>query len=335
MEYRTLGLTGLTVSRLGLGGIPIQRATQEVAAEMIAVCHDLGINFIDTARGYRDSEEKLGKALQSRRSSFYLASKSARRDAEGFRQDLELSLKLLQTDYIDIYQLHMVSAFDVWEQVQAKDGALSALLAAREQGLVRFIGVTSHNNDVLEVIIKSNLFDTAQFPLNVVESQFVGSLTLSRELKMGTIAMKPLAGGALQRADLALRYLLPSDIDTLIPGMDTVEQLHANYRALELGALSPQELTELEADAKSLGEDFCRRCEYCLPCPQGIRIPTLFILEGYTSRYGLQEWARERYAGMPVHADDCTECGLCEQRCPYGLSIRRKLKTTAEVFRQT
>jgi len=334
MQYRPLGLTGLLVSRLGLGGIPIQRTTQAVADEMLATCQDLGINFIDTARGYRDSEEKIGKALKSRRSSFYLASKSARRDAAGFRQDLELGLKLLQTDYIDIYQLHMVSALDVWEQVQAKDGALSALLAARKEGLVRYIGVTSHNNDVLEEIIKSKLFDTAQFPLNIVESQFVGSLTLSKELRLGTIAMKPLAGGALQRADLALRYLLSSDIDTLIPGMDTVEQLYANYEALKRGVLSPEELAELTLEAKALGEDFCRRCEYCLPCPQGIRIPTLFILEGYTNRYGLQEWARERYAGMPARADDCSECGLCEQRCPYGLQVRRKLKTTAEVFRQ-
>jgi len=334
MEYRTLGSTGLKVSRLGLGGIPIQRTTQAVADEMLATCQDLGVNFIDTARVYRDSEEKIGKALKSRRSAFYLASKSARRDAAGFRQDLELGLKLLQTDYIDIYQLHMVSAIDVWEQVQAKDGALPALLAAREEGLVRYIGVTSHNNDVLEVIIKSNLFDTAQFPLNVVESQFVGSMTMSKELHMGTIAMKPLAGGALQRADLALRYLLSSDIDTLIPGMDSVEQLYANYAALERGVLAPEELAELTLDAKSLGEDFCRRCEYCLPCPQGIRIPTLFILEGYTSRYGLQEWARERYLGMSAQAEDCIECGICETRCPYNLQIRRKLKATAEVFRQ-
>ncbi|MBT9135782.1 MAG: General stress protein 69 [Firmicutes bacterium] len=334
MEYRLLGRTGLLVSRLGLGGIPIQRATQEVADEMLAVCQDLGINFIDTARGYRDSEEKLGKALRARRGSFHLASKSARRDAAGFREDLERGLQLLQTDHIDLYQLHMVSALDVWDQVQAPGGALSALLAARQEGLVRFVGVTSHNNDVLEIMIKSNLFDTAQFPLNVVESQFLGSLNLARKLHMGTIAMKPLAGGALQRADLALRYLLPSTVDTIIPGMDTVEQLHSNYAAIELGVLTADEAEHLQEDAAALGEDFCRRCEYCLPCPVGIRIPTLFILEGYVNRYGLQEWARERYWGMPSQADACTECGLCEKRCPYNLGIRRKLKQTKSVFRR-
>jgi len=333
MEYRKLGRTGLSVSRLGLGGIPIQRVTDGVAAEMLSVCQELGINFIDTARGYRDSEAKIGKAMRSKRSSFYLASKSARRDAAGFREELEQSLTLLQTDYLDLYQLHMVSALDVWEQVQSGAGALTALLAAKQAGLVRFVGVTSHNNDVLEIMIDSNLFDTAQFPLNVVESQFKGSLSRARELNLGTIAMKPMAGGALQSPDLALRFLLPSEVDTIIPGMDTVEQIYRNYQSLQKGILSETESRELEEDAKALGEDFCRRCEYCLPCPEGIRIPTLFILEGYANRYGLTEWARERYFGMSSRADACVECGLCEERCPYKVGIRQKLKRTESVFK--
>jgi len=333
MEYKKLGKTEMSVSRIGLGGIPIQRVTDQVAEDMLSACYELGINFIDTARGYRDSEEKIGRALGAKRPYFYLASKSARRDALGFRDELEQSLRHLRTDYIDLYQLHMVSAFDVWAQVAASDGALTALLAAKQEGLVRFVGVTSHNNDVLESMIESNLFDTAQFPLNVVESQFKGSLCKARELNLGTIAMKPMAGGALQAADLALRFLLESEVDTMIPGMDSVEQVYQNCASLQRGRLSAQELGELRAEAKSLGEDFCRRCEYCLPCPKGIRIPTLFILEGYANRYGLSEWARERYFGMPSSADDCMECGLCEERCPYKVGIREKLKRTASFFK--
>lgn len=332
MEHRLLGRTGLKVSRLGFGGIPIQRTTQEVANNMFAVCRELGINFIDTARGYGDSEEKIGIAIEGHRDSFYLASKSPKRDGEGFRQDLETCLKLLKTDYVDLYQLHMVSAMDVWEQCIAKGGALEAAVKAKEQGLIRNIGITSHNNEVLKHMLRTNVFDTAQFPLNVVESQFAESMDLAHELNMGTIAMKPLAGGSFQRPDLALRYLWGTDVSTVIPGMDTVEQVYENFRTLELGMLSEAEEQELLGDAKALGNAFCRRCEYCLPCPSNIRIPSIFILEGYVSRYGLVDWARERYWGLPAQADACSECGLCEQRCPYQLPIRAKMKQAVDTF---
>lgn len=334
MEYRTLGRTGLKVSRLGFGGIPIQRTTQQVANEMFAVCRDIGVNFIDTARGYGDSEEKIGKAIEGYRQSFYLASKSPRRDADGFTQDLETCLRLLKTDYVDLYQLHMVSSMEVWEQCIASKGALEAALRAKEKGLIRHIGITSHNNEVLKHMLRTNAFDTAQFPLNVVESQFKESMDLAHDLNMGTIAMKPLAGGSFARADLALRYLVTSDVTTIIPGMDTVEQIHENYRAMMQGELSEAELEELLTDARALGDAFCRRCEYCLPCPANIRIPSVFILEGYVSRYGLIDWARERYWGLPAQADACSECGLCEERCPYKLPIREKMKQAAASFQK-
>lgn len=332
MEYRVLGRTGLKVSRLGFGGIPIQRTSQQEADRIFAICRELGVNFVDTARGYTDSEEKIGKAIEGSRQQFYLASKSPRRDATGIRADLETGLKNLKTDYIDLYQLHNVSTTKVWEQVQAPGGALEAAVAAQRAGLVRFIGVSSHNNEVLQQIIKTNIFDTAQFPLNVVESQFIGSLRLANSLNMGTIAMKPLAGGSFEKPELALRYLAAQDVTVIIPGMDCAEQVRQNYAALLAGPLSAAEESELQAEAKTLGNEFCRRCEYCLPCPQNISIPLVFILEGYVTRYGLGEWARERYWGLPADGDACEQCGLCETRCPYKLPIRDKLKKVHEKF---
>lgn len=326
MQYKTLGRTGLKVSRLGFGGIPIQRVSQEEVNSIFAVCRELGINFIDTARGYTDSEEKIGKAIKDTRQQFYLASKSLQRSAVGLRDDLETCLSLLKTEYVDLYQLHNISTLEMWEQAQAPGGVLEAVLKAQQQGLIRFIGVSSHNNEVLQHIIKTNVFDTAQFPFNVVESQFAESLAEANKHNMGTIAMKPLAGGSFEKPNLALRYLFDKNITTTIPGMDSVVQVRENYAALMQGSLSAEESATLEVEAKTLGNDFCRRCEYCLPCPQNIRIPQVFILEGYVSRYGLVDWARERYWSLPAQSDACEDCGLCEDRCPYKLQIRDKLK---------
>ncbi|KAF0194647.1 MAG: aldo/keto reductase [Bacillota bacterium] len=332
MQYKTLGRTGLTVSRLGFGGIPIQRINQEETNSIFAVCRELGINFIDTARGYTDSEKKIGKAIAGNREQFYLASKSSRRDALGLRADLETCLSLLKIEYVDLYQLHMVSTMEVWDQVQGPGGAMEELLKAQQEGLIRFIGVTSHNNEVMQHMIEASVFDTAQFPLNVVESQFVGCLNSATGRNMGTIAMKPLAGGSFAKPSLALRYLFDKDITTAIVGMDSVAQVRENYAALLQGSLSAEESAELKVEARTLGSDFCRRCEYCLPCPQDVRIPQVFILEGYVSRYGLIDWARERYWSLPAQSDACEECGLCEDRCPYKLQIRDKLKKAHAKF---
>lgn len=333
MEYRILGRTGIKVSLLAFGGIPIQRVGQAEVDEIFALCRDIGINFVDTARGYTDSEEKIGKAIEGHRSEFFLASKSLKRDAKGLREDLETCLSLLKTDYVDLYQLHNVSTTEMWSQVQAPGGALEALFKAQQQGLVRHIGISSHNSTLLQEMVRSGLFDTAQFPLNAVEDQFIDALRLCKQLNLGSIAMKPLAGGSFSKPNLALRYLFnQNSLTTVIPGMDSAAQLRENYAALLAGPLTSAEEAELKLEAQALGNDFCRRCEYCLPCPQGIRIPNIFIFEGYVSRYGLVDWARERYWALPAHGDSCADCGLCEQRCPYNLPIREKLQKAHAKF---
>mgnify|MGYP000846033985 FL=1 len=328
MQYKQLGKTGYKVSAMGIGGIPIQRVGEQVAKEVIAVAVEMGVNFLDTARGYTDSEEKFGQALQGVRDRFVLASKTPSRDAAGARRDLETSLRMLKIDSIDLYQLHNVSKEAELEQVLGPGGALEALLKAQQEGLVKHIGVTSHNDKILLKAVETGLFATVQAPVNAVERQFIPVFQAAKELGMGTIAMKPLAGGSFKHPQLAIRQLLAEPLlDVVIPGVDSAEQMRTNAElAASWRPLDDAERPLLEQEVAELGKGFCRRCEYCLPCPQGIRIPQVFIFEGYATRYNLADWAVDRYAAMEVDASACAECGVCESRCPYNLPIRQMLK---------
>jgi predicted aldo/keto reductase-like oxidoreductase len=332
MHYTTLGRTGLKVSRLGFGGIPIQRVGSQEATEIIHSCLWEGINFFDTARGYGDSETKLGQALLGKRHQAILASKSPSRDGAGLRKDLEACLRELKTDYVDLYQLHNVASPEAWEAVCAKDGALAELLSARDKGLVRYVGISSHSNELLIQMQNTEIFDSIQFPFNVVEQQFVPSLERAVELNLGRIVMKPLAGGSFADASLAIRYALEAPVSVIIPGVDSVEQVRANVAAVVAGPLSVAERERVLAEADALGQEFCRRCDYCQPCPSGVPISTIFILEGYVRRYGLADWAQTRYDALPVDGADCVECGICESRCPCHLAIRDKLKAADQAL---
>lgn len=328
LQFKQFGQIGFEVAVMGIGGIPIQRATVAVAREVIEAALEAGVNFLDSARGYTDSEEKFGHALQGVRDRFIIATKSMARDAAGMREDIQISLRNFQTDYIDLYQLHNLSTKQDLERVISPGGAVEALQQAVQAGQVRQIGVTGHNYEVLQQAVETGLFASVQVPINAVERQFIPVLQAAKERGMGTIAMKPLAGGSFQRVDLALRQLLAEPlVDVLIPGVDSVEQLRQNAQlATGYQPLSREEERLLEQEIESLGKSFCRRCEYCLPCPEGIRIPQIFILEGYVTRYNLAEWAQGRYATMESNAATCAECGLCESRCPYQLPIREMLK---------
>lgn len=336
MQYRELGQTGLKVSVIGFGGIPLQRIDLDQGAQVVEKALAGGINFFDTARGYTNSETKLGQLMKGRRQEVILATKSMARTKQAMAADVDRSLAELQTDYIDLYQLHNVKDQGALAQVLASDGALAALKEAKAQGKIRHIGITGHIPEILVKALQTGEFATVQFPINIVELTFVEKvLSLAKELQMGTIAMKPFAGGAVQGNRVnALRFILEHGMDTVIPGMDAVAQVEENLQAgQELPELTSAERAKLEEEAGLLGETFCRRCEYCGPCPQGIDIPGVFLLEGYWSRYNLQGWARERYQPLVAKASDCIECGKCEERCPYQLPIREMLKQADEHLR--
>ena len=333
MEYTTLGKTGLKISRLGFGGIPIQRIDAEGTGRLIDKMLEAGINYIDTARAYTVSEEYLGKALKGRRDQFVLATKCRAESKEQFAAGIDLSLKMLQTDYIDLYQFHNPSVAD-FEAIIAPGGALEAMMEAKEAGKIGHIGITAHSLEVFRRATEQDWVETIMFPYNIVESQGEELIKVCQEKNIGFIDMKPLAGGAIEDAELALRYVFSNPAVTVaIPGMAAMEELEQNIKACSNTApLTEAEQKACEEIRRSLGNDFCRRCNYCAPCTVGISIPSVFLFAGYLERYNLAGWAKDRYNSLTVKADACVECGECEPRCPYHLPIREKLKKVAEEF---
>ena len=331
MEYRKLGKTGLTISRMGFGGIPIQRIDAEGTRKLLHEMADKGINYIDTARGYTVSEEYLGYAMEGIRDKFVVATKSMARTKEAMAADIETSLRNLRTDHIELYQVHNPS-MEQLDQVIGKDGALKALMEAREAGRVGHIGLTCHSVQVFERALELDWVETIMFPYNIVESQGEELIRKCTEKNVGFIAMKPLAGGAIEDASLALRYICANkNVTVVIPGMAEEGELDENIQACEdEKSLTEEELKKIEDVKKQLGTDFCRRCNYCAPCTVGINIPSVFLFAGYLQRYNLADWAKDRYSTLAVKASACVGCGECEKRCPYHLPIREKLKKCAE-----
>ena len=335
MEYVTLGKTGLKIARLGFGGIPIQRVDAATTKELVQEMAKKGINYIDTARGYTVSEEYLGEALEGLRDKFILATKSMNRTKEGMAADIEISLKNLRTDYIDIYQVHNPS-MEQLEQVLAPGGALEALMEAKAAGKIGHIGLTGHSLELFEKALEMDWVETFMFPYNIVETHGEELIKKCAEKNIGFVVMKPLAGGAIEDATLALRFIASNpNVSVVIPGMFDLKEIEQNMAAVEdTTPLTPEELTKMQEIRKQLGNNFCRRCNYCAPCTVGIPIPNVFLMQGYLDRYGLEDWARTRYEALPVKASACVECGACEPRCPYQLPIRKMLKEAAQKFGQ-
>ena len=333
MEYTMLGSTGLRISRMGFGGIPIQKTDAQVTRALMEELVAHGVNYIDTARGYTVSEAYLGEALVGLRDRFVLATKSMARTKEAMARDIETSLQNLRTDHIDLYQVHNPSLAEL-EQVVAPGGALEALLEAKAAGKIRHIGVTAHMATVFERALTLPWVETVMFPYNIVETQGEALMKRAHEQGVGFICMKPLAGGALEDAALAMRFIAQNpDVSVVIPGMCDVREVRQNIDAFENTApLTEDELARIETIRKELGTQFCRRCNYCQPCTAGISMSGIFVLEGYLNRYGLGDWARQRYAAMAKKAGDCVGCGVCETRCPYQLPIRDMLKRCKAEF---
>ena len=333
MEYRVLGKTGLEISRLGFGGIPIQKIDAEGTRALVGELVDKGVNFIDTARGYTVSEEYLGYALEGVRDKFVLATKSMARTKEAMASDIDVSLRNLRTNYIDLYQIHNPSAVDL-DTVMAEGGALEALFEARAVGKIGHIGITLHSVELFRRAIELDWVETVMFPYNLVETQGEELIAECERRNIGFICMKPLAGGAIEDARLAMRFILNNPaVTVVIPGMAEISEIRENASvSSDTSALSEEEIENIEKIRAELGTNFCRRCNYCAPCTAGINISAVFLFEGYYSRYDLKDWAAARYSTLAKTASDCIGCGACESRCPYNLPIREMLKRAAEVM---
>ena len=333
MNYNILGKTGLSVSEVGIGGIPIQRADVDAAKRLMAAAADMGVNFLDSARAYSVSEEYLGEALEGIRDRFVIATKSGSKTKEDMQRDVETSLQNFRTDHIELYQLHNPNAAGL-EQIMAPGGALEALQEAKAAGKIGHIGITLHSKELFQQVLEYDWVETVMFPYNIVETQAEELIARCHEKGIGFICMKPMAGGALGDGEIAMRFLAQNgNISIVIPGMAAVEELQQNVTAFaNKEALSSEEEAKIAAIRQELGSNFCRRCNYCAPCTAGISIYSVFLFEGYLTRYNLVDWATGRYNAMEKHASDCIGCGVCEPRCPYGLPIREMMQKAVKLF---
>ena len=324
MKTTRLGKTRLEVSRVGFGGIPIQRLTEAEAIWVVQRCLDLGVTLLDTATGYTTSEERIGQAIAGRRTQVVLATKTPARDRATALEHLEQSLKRLQVETIDLWQLHNVSTFEALDQVLGPGGALEAAHQAVKAGKVRHVGITSHSMDVALKAVPLGCFETIQFPFNFVTSEPADSLLpLARQHDLGFIAMKPLAGGMLSDARLCIKYLLQFEGVVPDPGIQRLEEIE-EIAGIVAGSweLAPAEWQAIERIKAEVGTRFCRRCGYCEPCPQGVRISTVMNLESFWTRMPIERMASGWIAEAAATAKDCIECGECEDKCPYHLPIR-------------
>ena len=362
MQKRRLGRTNLQVSIVGFGGTWISELTVPEAVGVVKRAFDLGINYFDTAKLDGDSEEKIGNALQDVRDQCIIATKTGSRTKKESLKDFKSSLKRLKTDKLDIIQLHGIDDEKTLSKAMNEDGSLQTCKEARKQGLVDFIGITGHKPRVLVKAIMSGEFDTVLVPLNIVTRQALEELLPTAKVHdVGVVVMKPLSAKTstlitcLYKPSLslvsdepelktllgkntdamvnnALRYVLSQDIATVIPGLKSIHEVETAAKAAEQYA--GLTIREKNHFSFSLGENSCRDCGLCLPCPQNINIAAILRFQTLYEVYRLKVWAKKLYNGLEAKADKCIECGICEPRCPYKLSIAKMLKKADSEFHQ-
>ncbi len=336
MEKIRLGRTGMMVSKLGFGGIPIQRVSEDEAVAVVRRCLELGITFIDTANAYTTSEERIGRAIRGQRERPFVATKTGHREREGVERHLKLSLEHLGTDTIDLYQFHGVSDSKSLDMVLDPRGPMAVVKEAQKAGRVKHIGITSHSMDIAKEAMKTDQFETIMFPFNFITCEPADELLpLTREHDVGFIAMKPLAGGLLDNVTIAFKYLFQFPDIVPIPGIEKTHEIEEIVQVLA----GPREMTEaekrdMERLREELGTRFCRRCEYCQPCPEGIRISTVMNIRSFAKRMPPERIFSGMLAEAMEQAANCTECGECEERCPYNLPIREMVAEQVKWYQE-
>lgn len=335
MQKVTLGKTDIQTIPCGFGALPVQRVSKADGVLLLQKAFEAGITFFDTARGYTDSEEKIGAALSEVRDRVTIATKTHAKTPEMFWQDLEESLLTLKTDYIDLYQFH-----NSGRCYQPGDGTgmYEAMLEAKQQGKVRWTGITSHQLNVAKEAVSSGFYDTVQYPFSYLASEEELSLVEKcREKGLGFIAMKALAGGLLTNAATAYAYMHQYDHVLPIWGIQKMEEL---FEFIELNRNPPQKkadiLAAVEQDRKQLAGQFCRGCGYCMPCPMEIKINFAARMSLLLRRAPEAQQLSEENQAMMKKIESCTQCGNCKNKCPYGLDtpqlLKRNLKDYQEVL---
>ena len=323
-----LGRTGITVNKNGFGALPIQRASKEDAVKILRKAYEGGIRFFDTARAYTDSEEKLGLALSDVRENIFISTKLAKFTTEDFWRDLETSLHMLKTGYIDIYQFHNPSFVP---KPGDGTGLYEAMLKAKEMGKIRFIGFTNHRLNLAHEAIDSGLYDTLQFPFSYLSGDQENELVRKCEkADMGFLCMKALSGGLITRSDAAYAFLNQFPGALPIWGIQRERELDEflSYQEAEPG-MTDEIRALIDHDRSELAGDFCRGCGYCMPCPAGIVINNCARMSLLLRRSPSANWLSEKWQAEMEKIENCLHCNACMKKCPYGLDtpalLRRNL----------
>ncbi|WP_309119157.1 aldo/keto reductase [Paenibacillus sp.] len=334
MRYHVFGRTGHTVSALGFGAMNLPGVPFEQARDALNYALDRGITYIDTAAGYRNSEEIIGDSISHRRSEYFLATKTAQREYEKAKEEIDRSLKRMKTDYVDLLQIHYVNTVQEFQKAMGENGSYRAALEAQREGKVRFIGISGHRPDLLAKWIAPGQFDQVLFHLSLVQPFALDELIpVMNRLGMAKTAMKPLSGGFVQPVEKAFRYTYSQDVHTMISGMVSVDEVKENLAALER-EVEAEEKRELESMAANLSTHNCRRCNYC-SCPLEIPIPDMMISSVVRRELGLLSKGQafyEKHKSKIVSCADyepCREKPLCEEKCPYHLPMQRTIQETA------
>ena len=333
MKTVRLGKTGITVPQNAFGCLPIQRDSKEVAVKLLREAYEGGMRFFDTARAYTDSEEKVGEAFDGMRDKIYIATKTHAKTPDGFWKDLETSLKLLRTDYIDIYQLHMAP-----QCYKPGDGTgmYECLVKAKEQGLIRHIGITAHKLMVAQEIVESGLYETLQYPFSYLSSEKeIALVNACVKADIGFICMKALAGGLITRSDAAMAFI--AQFDGLVPiwGVQRENELREWLSYMdETPSITDEIAAYIKGEQDELSGSFCRGCGYCLPCPQGIEINNCARMSLMLRRAPSKAWLSEEYQAKMAKIESCVNCRQCVKRCPYELDTPELLRKNLEDYKR-
>ena len=337
MRVVTLGKSGIKVSAVGLGGIQFSKITRKEVRKVIHSALGLGINFLETAHSYFDSEEKIAATLKGRRDRVILASKSAARDGRTFTRHLNQSLRKLRTEVIDIYQLHGVDSDESLEKVLAPRGAVEAATKAQRQGKIRSLGITSHSLELSLKTLELDVFDSLQYPISLINTEVPrsGLLGRARSRNVGIIAMKPLGGGRLSNARLGLAYVYRYRGVVPVVGVETPGQVKQLARIADRPPrLTREDFERIREIRTTVGTTFCRACRYCEPCPQGISMFRVLYFPIYIKQMGATRFLKGGLPDWLAKAEDCIERRLCESRCPFHLHIVEGMKGSLRLARR-
>ncbi len=341
MKNITLGQTGICAPQNGFGALPVQRDSMEEAVAILRRAYEGGMRYFDTARAYTDSEEKIGRAFGDgqgpdwggKRGEIFIATKTMAQTPEAFWKDLETSLSMLQTDYIDVYQFHMMGT--CWRPGDCT-GMYECMQEAKAQGKIRHIGATAHKIGVAMEIAESGLYETMQFPFSYLAGEKELELVETcQKNNMGFIAMKGLAGGLINRSDAAMAYM--SQFDGVMPiwGVQRMSELEEWLSYMDETPSMTGEIKEfIEKEQNELSGDFCRGCGYCLPCPMGIAINQCARMSLMIRRSPSESWLGEYWQKEMAKIDTCINCRVCTTRCPYELSTPELLKKNYEDYKR-